>query len=205
MIVHVPIDADPIILPASATFTSIPTVGAATYYATTNMSTGPAGTTSVFSSASYISPNPAYMIAVPITTSSGGKVTSTTTKPYCAVVTMDSNSALACAPEVEAFLGKLWLQGSFKRVTKQPAAATMISNAWSNSIISKRGAETGASYALAWIFAAGVSAGKTCQKMFGHGPVWDTVVVMGLLLYLPHLHLYLRQHPAKLARCASRT
>jgi hypothetical protein len=151
VIVHVPIDADPVISPASATFTSIPTVGAATHlfhYATTNRSTGPASTTSVFSSASYISPNPAYVTAVPITTSSGGKVTSTTTKSYYAVVTMYGNSALAYAPEVEAFLGKLWLQGSFKGVTKQPAAATMISNAWSNSIISKRGAETGAFYAI---------------------------------------------------------
>jgi hypothetical protein len=87
---------------------------------------------------------------------------------------MDSNSALACALEVEAFLGKLWLQGSFKGVTKQPAAATMISNAWLNSIITKRGAETGAFYAIeaiAWVFAAGVSAGKTYQNLFGHGPV----------------------------------
>jgi hypothetical protein len=109
-IVHVPIRVDPITLPASATFTNIPTAGAAAHlfhYATTNTSTGPAGTTSVFSSTSYISLNPTYVAAIPITAPLEGKVTSPTTKLYCAVVTMDSNSVLAYTLEVEAFLGKL--------------------------------------------------------------------------------------------------
>lgn len=70
--------------------------------------------------------------------------------------------------EVEDLLGKLWLKGSFKGIAQQPAAATLIRNAWPNSIISKRGAETGIWYAIeaiAWIFAAGVSAGETSEHV----------------------------------------